>query len=231
MLKVSDIKKSYNNSLALQGISFSAQAGEIIGLLGPNGSGKSTCLKILTGVTAPSSGSVEYEDLVLPRDINKLRSELAYVPEEVAIYPELKVREYLKFVAALKQVESASETIQQLIEDLNLQSVANRVCVELSKGFKQRVVLAQALLSKPRYLFLDEPNTGLDPANLQTLHQVLSSRSKEMVIVLSSHQLAEVQKLCTRVVALSFGKKVFDKQASELNQVELEKIYIQAEQA
>ena len=149
----------------------------------------------------------------------------------MAIYPELKVTEYLKFVAALKQVESAGKMIEQLLEELNLQSVANRVCVELSKGFKQRVALAQALLSKPKYLFLDEPNTGLDPANLKTLHQVLSGISKDMVIILSSHQLTEVQKLCTRVIALSFGRKVFDQQASQLTQAELEKIYVQAEQA
>ena len=210
MLKISNLTKSYGPFTALKDLSFEAQEGDIIGLLGPNGSGKSTTLKILASLLKPSTGQVLFVGQEYSSNLNEIRKQIAYVPEISALYQDLTVSEYLNLMASLRGVDDSNLKANGLIELFNLEKVCKQLCHQLSKGYRQRLSLAQALVHQPKMLILDEPNTGLDPDHLNELRKILQDYSQKMLIILSSHQLPEVEKLCTRIIGLSAGKKVFD---------------------
>lgn len=213
MLKVKNLSKNYSQKPAIRNLSFEAKAGDIIGLLGSNGSGKSTTLKILAGIENHDSGEV------LLNEKKIFKEDLGYVPETSALYGDLTVKEYLLFMASLRGVGD----IREVLKLFELKDVENKLCFTLSKGYQQRVMLAQALLHNPRLLLLDEPNTGLDPLQLKTLEKILKSISKNMIIILSSHQLIEVKNLCTKIIGLRNGEKIFDATESS----DIDEIYTQ----
>ena len=219
ILTVEGLSKSYalGSSVtppALAALNFSAKVGEVIGLLGPNGSGKSTTLKILSGVLKEDSGSVTYRGISKNQNLQSYQQLLGFVPEITAVYPELKVKEYLNLMATLLglDAQTSAERVAAVTELFSLERVSNHLCEQLSKGYTQRVMLAQALLHQPEILILDEPNTGLDPEQIEELHQIILSLKESMIIILSSHQLLEVDNLCERVIGLSRGQQVFDEQ-------------------
>jgi ABC-2 type transport system ATP-binding protein len=228
MLKVRGLSKQYHNFKALDLLNFDAKPGEVIGLLGPNGSGKSTTLKILAGILSPSGGEIIWQDQIVSSETLGLQRLSAYVPEVPALYSELSVEETLNFFAGLisgHQKISDSE-IERIINLLDLNPMRKRLCFKLSKGYQQRVMLAQALLRKPKILLLDEPNTGLDPKQLIELSNILRMESQKMITILSTHQLSEAAQICSRVIGLSGGCMIFDQLvSSDASETQLANLY------
>ncbi len=231
MLEIQNMSKQYADYQALQGLSLQAERGEIIGLLGPNGSGKSTTLKILAGILTPTVGVVKWQGETIATNSLEFRRKLAYVPEKSAVYPELNVTEYLNFMFRLAGSSKAEAKVklEQAIEKFQLAAVAKKLCANLSKGYQQRLMLAQALMRSPELLLLDEPNTGLDPVQIKELIDLLTAEAPKMIIILCSHQLREVELLCSRVIGISKGHKIFDqvlpKEAGK--RIDLETLYQQ----
>lgn len=206
LLQVQNLSKFYGQFQALKEISFSINQGEIVGFLGANGAGKSTTMQILSGCLAPTSGQVS----LLGKDIQAhpiwTKKQIGYLPENAPLYPQMKVIDYLDFVGAIKNISSKEDT-ENIIRRLKLESVAQRFIDQLSKGYKQRVGLAQALLHTPKLLILDEPTSGLDPAQRSELRELLLSLKNEgHAILLSTHILSEVEASCDRVIIISQGK-------------------------
>ncbi len=231
MLEIHNLCKQYADYQALQGLNLQAKQGEIIGLLGPNGSGKSTTLKILAGILTPTLGEIKWKGESVITNSLSFRKKLAYVPEKSAIYPELNVSEYLNFMFRLagNSKAEAKLKLEQAIEKFQLASVAKKLCANLSKGYQQRLMLAQALMRSPELLLLDEPNTGLDPVQIRELIDLLTAEAPKMIIILSSHQLREVELLCSRVIGISKGHKIFDQVLPKEHgeRVDLETLYQQ----
>ena len=222
MLKVFELSKSYNNTKVLDSLSFELRKGEVLGLLGPNGSGKSTCIKILAGIIASDSGRIEYFEKHFLENI-KLRSLVSYIPEVVPVYPDLTVLDAIKFAGRMKGLIG---DLDKIITDCQLWEIKNSLCSSLSKGMRQRLGLAQALISNPEIILLDEPATGLDPAQLEYFHDIISEYSQNSIIIISSHQFAEINKVCSRVVGLSKGKQIFNVNLNEEKQ-DLETLFFE----
>lgn len=217
-IRVEQITKSYGTQLALNNISFSINEGEIVGFLGPNGAGKSTMMKILTCFIPPTSGQA----MVCGYDVQdrslEVKKRIGYLPESNPLYPEMYVREYLKFVAGIHRLGNNTQTrIKEMIEITGLAREQNKRLGQLSKGYRQRVGLAGALIHDPEVLILDEPTSGLDPNQIIEIREMIRTIGKKKTVMFSTHILQEVEAMCNRVIIIDKGVKVADKPTAELS--------------
>lgn len=219
-ISVRDITKSYGSQIAVYKVSFSVGIGEIVGFIGPNGAGKSTTMKIITGTLPPDEGEVMIKDVPIIENRNMISKIIGYLPENNPLYPEMYIREYLRYVAGLYGItgSGAAKRLNEVIRMTGLESESHKKIGDLSKGYRQRVGLAQALIHDPEILILDEPTSGLDPNQLVEIRNLISSIGKEKTVLLSTHILQEVEAICDRVVIIDKGKIVADEKASELRE-------------
>jgi ABC-2 type transport system ATP-binding protein len=208
MIRVENLTKRYAGVTALNGVSFAVQRGEIVGFLGPNGAGKSTTMRILTGFIPATTGRVEVGGLDVFDHSLEVRRQIGYMPENNPLYVDMRVSEYLKFRARLKDVPRADrkERLDEVMEQCGVADVRRRVIGQLSKGYRQRVGLADALLGDPDLLILDEPTIGLDPVQIRQVRQLIRDLGKRHTILLSTHILPEVEMTCSRVIIIHHGK-------------------------
>ena len=207
MIEVSHLTKQYGKHLAVDDVSFTVADGQICGLLGPNGAGKSTIMNILTGYLSATSGQVTVAGHPLPEEADAAKACVGYLPEQPPLYPEMTVQEYLTFAAELKGVKKAErkEQVCRAARRTGLETVLPRLIRSLSKGYKQRVGIAQALLGSPRLIILDEPTVGLDPAQVIEIRKLIRELGRAHTVILSSHILSEVQAVCQQILILSKG--------------------------
>jgi len=218
MIDVSDLSKSYGPVQALSGVTFRIAPGEIVGLLGPNAAGKTTLMKILTGYLQPDEGTVYVNGLDVLTHTREVQADIGYLPENAPLYPELSVQAYLRMIAELRQIPEA-EQLARLSETIYATGLADhlvRPIGELSKGFRQRVGLAQAILHRPRLMILDEPSLGLDPTQVVEIRRLMRRLAQESTVLFSTHILSEVEALCDRVIILMNGQIRADARLSEL---------------
>ena len=210
MIEIKNLTKYYGDKRALHDVSFDVREKELLGLLGPNGAGKSTLMNILTGFLSSTSGYVSINGHDILEEPMQAKQRIGYLPENPPLYPDMSVREYLRFVCELKRIpkSSADRQIAEILSLVKIFDVADRVIRNLSKGYKQRVGLAQALIGKPEILILDEPTIGLDPKQIIEIRNLIRALKKDHTIILSSHVLSEIQSLCDRVVIIYDGKIV-----------------------
>jgi ABC-2 type transport system ATP-binding protein len=208
IVEVADLTKWYGRTLALDRISFSVEKGQIVGFLGPNGAGKSTTLRILTGYLPATTGSARVAGHDVFLDSLAVRSAIGYMPENVPLYPEMRVEEYLRFRAGLKDVPARERraAVDRVVERCWLKDVRRRLVGQLSKGYRQRVGLAESLVANPQVLILDEPTIGLDPTQIQETRRLIRSLGGEHTVLLSSHILPEVERTCSHLVIISSGR-------------------------
>lgn len=220
MIEVSQLTKRYGPTLALDHVTFSIQPGEVVGLLGPNGAGKTTMLKMLTGYLPPTDGAARVAHADILGDTLELRRRVGYLPETNPLYDELAVYESLQWTARLRRLEpiSARKAIRHVVEVCGLSSVIGRDIGELSKGYRQRVGLAQAILHDPEILILDEPTSGLDPNQQLEVRQLIQRLRQKKTVLLSTHILSEAQSACDRVLIIHQGKIVADGSPELLSQ-------------
>ena len=219
-VEIQNISKLYGTQKALDNVSLKIGKGEVVGLLGPNGAGKSTLMKILTSFITPSSGTALINGLDVQEDSIEIRKHVGYLPENNPLYLDMYIKEYLAFV--IKMYKNASETKQavaKMIELTGLGPEQNKLIGELSKGYRQRVGLAQALIHDPDILILDEPTSGLDPNQLVDIRNIISELGKSKTIILSTHIMQEVEAVCDRVVIIDKGKIVADDTAKNLSKL------------
>ena len=210
MIKIENVSKMYGQTLAVKNISFEVGKGEILGFLGPNGAGKTTTMRIITGYFPPTDGDVfvdQYSVLDQPLEVKK---RIGYVPENPSMYKDMKVKEYIRFIGAIKGVPKSKlkENLEKTLSECSLEGVANKMIGELSKGYRQRVALGQALINDPPVLILDEPTSGLDPKQIYEIRQLIKSMAGDRTIVLSTHILPEVSMTCNKVVIINEGQIV-----------------------
>ncbi len=211
MIEVKNLVKRYGNQNALNDISFTVKDGEVLGFLGPNGAGKSTTMNIITGYISSTSGTVTIDGCEILEDPNGAKSKIGYLPEIPPLYIDMSVIDYLGFMFDLKKVKlPKKEHIEQICELVKITDVSHRIIKNLSKGYRQRVGFAQALLGNPSVLILDEPTVGLDPKQIIEIRNLIRSLGKKHTIILSSHLLTEVQATCDRVLVINQGKIVAD---------------------
>ena len=210
MIEVSNLSKTYGDRTAIRGLNFSVRKGEVVGFLGPNGAGKSTTMKIITGYMAPSSGQVKMAGFDVFEDPIEVKRRIGYLPETPPVYTEMYVDEYLRFVAKLKGVprERLTSLVTGALDKTDLGPVRRRIIGNLSKGYRQRVGLAQALVSDPEILILDEPTVGLDPKQVAEIRQLIRTLKGQHTIILSTHILPEVQASCEKVIIINGGEIV-----------------------
>ncbi len=210
VISVENLVKRYGAKTAVDGLSFEVDKGEVVGFLGPNGAGKSTTLRILAGFLGMTSGKVTVAGHDIKEESHAARQKLGYMPEAVPLYPEMRVHEYLRFRAELKRVPRGDRTsfVDDAMGKANVTDVANVVIGNLSKGYRQRVGLADALVARPPLLVLDEPTAGLDPNQIREVREVIKNLGKEHTVLLSTHILSEVEASCSRVVVIARGKLV-----------------------
>ena len=214
-ISVKGISKYYGSQKALDNVDFSIKKGEIVGFLGPNGAGKSTLMKILTGYLKPSEGNATVNEFLVEEETLEAQKSVGYLPEHNSLYTEMYVREYLGFNASIYKVDKSR--IEEVITQTGLAPEANKRIHQLSKGYRQRVGLANALLHDPQVLILDEPTTGLDPNQLVEIRELIKKAGKEKTIFLSTHIMREVEALCERVIIINKGNIVADKKLSDLS--------------
>ncbi len=219
MIKATDITKTYGTVQALRSISFDLKEGEIVGLLGPNSAGKTTTIKILTGYIQPDSGEVMIDGLDVLTQPQAVQQRLGYLPESAPLYPELSVQRYLKLIADLRRIPTSEqiEAISQAVYATNLADQLTRPIGELSKGYRQRVGLAQAILHRPKLLILDEPTIGLDPTQILDIRRLIKRLARSSTILFSTHILSEVEALCDRVIMLLNGEIKADARVADLS--------------
>lgn len=210
MIEVSHLSKSYGERQAISDLSFNIDKGEVVGFLGPNGAGKSTTMKIITGFMAPSSGQAKICGFDVFENPIEVKKRVGYLPEVPPLYTDMLVHEYLRYVAELKQVPSSKikSLVEHSLKKTQLTDVSQRLIRNLSKGFKQRVGIAQALVSDPEVLVLDEPTVGLDPKQVAEIRDLIKELKGEHTIILSTHILPEVQATCSKVIIIHEGKIV-----------------------
>lgn len=220
MIQVTNLVKQYGNKTALQGINFTVEKGQILGLLGPNGAGKSTTMNIMTGYLSATSGEVKIDGYDILKEPMKAKKLIGYLPEIPPLYLDMKVREYLNFVAQLKKVKKKERKaqVEKVIRMTELGEYENRLIKFLSKGYKQRVGLAQALLGSPELLILDEPTVGLDPKQIINMRELIKELAKTHTIILSSHILSEISAVCDSVIIIDRGKVIAQGTAEELEE-------------
>ena len=222
MIRVENLRKTYGDVHAVDGVSFEVPSGEVVGLLGPNGAGKSTTMRILTGFLFPDSGSVVVDGQRVDPEAPSSKRSLGYLPETTPLYPRMRVGQYLDFIGRMRGLGRADRraAMERVTEDCGLLGWERRRIGTLSKGYRQRVGLAQALFADPKVLVLDEPTSGLDPAEIARIRALIQRLGETKTIVLSTHVLAEVQETCSRVIILAGGKVVADGSTLDLAEEE-----------
>lgn len=210
LISVKNVTKKYGNFIAVEGINFQIEEGEIIGLLGPNGAGKSTTMNMITGYIEPSEGEIIIGGYDILKNPNKAKEQIGYMPEGVPLYQDLTVKEFVSYMADLKKVSKneKKEKVQEVLEKTNLIEVSNKLIKNISRGYKQRVSLAGALVTNPKILILDEPTVGLDPKQITEIRGLIKSLEGKHTIILSSHILSEVSQICKKVIIINKGKIV-----------------------
>jgi len=208
MIDVQNLTKDYGTYLALRDVSFEVQKGEILGFLGPNGAGKTTTMRILTGYMPPSSGTARVAGYDVFADSIQVRKRIGYLPETVPLYPEMSVWDYLDFAARLRDTPNRDDAIERAMEMTNIADRADMLIGKLSKGYRQRVGLAQAIVHEPEVLILDEPTIGLDPKQIIEVRNLVKSLAGEHTVILSTHILPEASQICSRVLIINEGKIV-----------------------
>ena len=220
MITVDNLTKSYGPIEALRGISFHVAPGEIVGLLGPNGAGKSTTIKILTGFLQPDEGTVQVDSLDVMTNVRDVQARIGYLPENAPLYPELSVQAYLRMIADFREIQpdQFTERFSEAVYATGLQEHLTRPISQLSKGFRQRVGLAQAILHQPKLLILDEPTVGLDPTQIVEIRNLIHRLAQHSTILFSSHILSEVEAVCDRVIIIMNGEVRADAHLAELSE-------------
>jgi len=218
VIEVENVFKSYGQVQALRGVSFKVAEGEIVGMLGPNGAGKTTILKIITGYLQADNGNVKVDGFDVLTESLAAQSRLGYLPENAPLYPELNVQSYLKMIADIRHIPPAEQLryISDAVHAVGLENYLTRQIGHLSKGYRQRVGLAQAILHKPRLLILDEPTVGLDPTQIIEIRHLIKRLAKQSTVLFSTHILPEVEALCDRVIIIMNGEIKADAKLSEL---------------
>ena len=215
MIEVTNVSRSFGSFRAVDDISFSIKTGEIVGLLGPNGAGKTTTMRMITGFLDPSSGQIKIDGIDVMENPVLTKKKIGYMSESAPMYPEMIVQDYLEYVARIEGVDPA-EKIPQLAKTCGLQEVMHKNIGELSRGNRQRVGLAHALMGDPEILILDEPTSGLDPNQVADVRELIKRIGETRTVIISTHILSEVEMLCSRVIIISGGKKVADSPTEEL---------------
>jgi ABC-2 type transport system ATP-binding protein len=218
MIEVTNLTKYYHTLCAVDQINFDIQKGEILGLLGPNGAGKTTTLRMLTGYLQPSSGNIQVKGLSVDTHILEIKKMLGYLPESAPLYHDMLVYDYLNYVAAIREIKGDQKLarIRRLADLCGINEVMHQPIGELSKGYKQRVGLAHAMMNDPEVLVLDEPTSGLDPNQIVEIRKIIKEIGKEKTIILSTHILSEAEATCDRIVIISQGKIVADGSSESL---------------
>ncbi len=217
MIDVKDISKLYGEQRAVDHATFHVERGEIVGLLGPNGAGKSTLMKIITCYIPPTEGEATVCGHSIYDDTLAVRRSIGYLPEHNPLYLDMYVREYLRFVAGLGEVKDTKGRADEMIELTGLVPEANKRIGQLSKGYRQRVGLAQAMIHDPQVLILDEPTTGLDPNQLEFIRSVIRQAGRDKAVLLSTHIMQEVEAMCSRAIVINHGRIVADESMNGLN--------------
>lgn len=220
MIQVDRLTRYYGNACAVDGISFHIRKGEIVGLLGPNGAGKTTTLRMLTGFLAPTSGTIRIQGTAIDQSPLAVKKCMGYLPESAPLYPDMLVFDYLGYVADIRQLPpSAKDTrIDELVDLCDLSAVMHKPVAELSKGYKQRVGLAHAMMSDPDILVLDEPTSGLDPNQIVEIREIIRRIGRQKTIILSTHILSEAEATCDRIMIIHQGKLVADGTTESIKQ-------------
>ncbi|MEO8712959.1 MAG: gliding motility-associated ABC transporter ATP-binding subunit GldA [Parafilimonas sp.] len=219
-IQVKNLLKQYGEQKAVNNVSFSLSKGEIVGFLGPNGAGKSTTMKMITGYLQPDNGEIKVCNIDVDKDVMKAKTKIGYLPESNPLYYDMYVKEYLQFIAGVHKINPASggikQAIQNVIELTALTVESKKKIGQLSKGYKQRVGLAAALLHEPEVLILDEPTSGLDPNQIIEIRNVIKEQGKNKTVLFSTHILQEVQAICDRVIIINKGELVADSSVEQL---------------
>lgn len=210
MIEVKNITKKYGNFTAVDNINFKIEEGEIIGLLGPNGAGKSTTMNMITGYIEPTEGEIIVNGYDISKKPKKAKAQIGYMPEGVPLYSDLTVKEFVTYMAELKKVDrkTRKEKVEKIIEQTGLKDVEKKITRNLSRGYKQRVSMAGALVGEPKILILDEPTVGLDPKQITEIRALIKELGKTHTVILSSHILSEVSQICNKVIIINKGKIV-----------------------
>ena len=218
MLSVKNISRSYGEFVAVDDVSFSIGSGEIVGLLGHNGAGKTTIMKMISGYLEPDSGEITVNERLLSSNLKLVQADIGYLPENLPVYAEMTVVDYLDYAADLKRLPRRDKTneIQRVVRETDLTEKLLQPIATLSRGYKQRTGVAQAILGRPRLLILDEPTNGLDPSQTDQMRQLLRSIAESATVILSTHIMQEVEALCDRVLIMSGGKMVVDENLQAL---------------
>jgi len=218
MLQVQQVSKWFDQRRSVDGIDFEMKRGEIVGFLGPNGAGKTTTMRMITGYLTPSTGQIWVDGLPMHEQSRQARSKIGYLPETPPLYPDMTVRSYLRFIADLRDVSVREQKlrISEMIDRLGLQGRERQVIRSLSKGYKQRLGLAGAIIHQPELLILDEPTSGLDPNQIMDIRQLIRELGEQHTVLLSTHILPEVSMLCNRMLIIHEGKLVLDRAADHL---------------
>ena len=228
-ISVKNVTKKYGNQNALDKISFEIPKGEIVGFLGPNGAGKSTSMKIITCFIPQTNGEVKVCGLDVNEEPIKVKRKIGYLPEHNPLYLDMYVKEYLLFIARLHKVKSKKERVAEMIKSVGLEMEQHKKIGALSKGYRQRVGLAQAMLHNPEVLILDEPTSGLDPNQLVEIRELIKTFGKDKTILLSTHIMQEVEAICDRIIIINDGKIIADEKTSEIQSKVVKKQVIKVE--
>lgn len=225
MIEVKNITKKYGNFTAVDDISFEVKDGEIVGFLGPNGAGKSTTMNMITGFIEPTFGNILVNGFDISKQPKKVKKQIGYMPENVPLYSELTVKDFIKYMAELKMVERClrRKDVNDVIEKTGLKDVENRLIKNLSRGYKQRVSLAGTLVGNPDVLILDEPTVGLDPKQIKDIRNLIKDLGKTHTVILSTHILSEVSQLCEKVIIINKGKIIAVNSPQKLEEATKEK--------
>ena len=218
MIRVENLSKNYGPIKAVRSISFDLADGQVIGFLGANGAGKSTTLKIMTGYISPTAGNVYYNDHNIQENTSEIQKDIGYLPELNPLYGEMRVHDYLKFISEIRGIpkENFKSAFQKVVEECALNAVAHRTIGNCSKGYKQRIGLAAAMIHDPKILILDEPVSGLDPNQIVEIRQLIRKLGKEKIVIMSSHILQEIQATVDRIIIINEGSIVADGSSDSL---------------
>lgn len=210
MIEFKNVSKKYGKKIRVKNISFQINKGEIVGLLGLNGAGKTTIMNMLTGYIYPTEGEILIDGINITEDRSKACGKIGYLPEIPPLYPDMTVFETLEFVSDIKNVKDKKKSIEEVITKTGISNVQNRMIRRLSKGYKQRVGLAAAMLGEPEILVLDEPTAGLDPKQIAEIRELIRETGKDKTVLISSHILSEISQICSRVIVIKDGEKAAD---------------------